>query len=64
MKIKEITIVKTHGSDKVLLHTNLVEATYPYTGELVLSFEAAYDDGLSYVKKAFPDVAVKVIDRS
>lgn len=64
MRIKSATIIKGHGSDKIILHTDLPEACWPYTGEQALDFTAAANSGEEYLKKWFPFIIdIKIIER-
>lgn len=62
-----VTIVKIDvfvgdGADKVLLHTNLPAATYPYEGNLIVRFEAAAGKGITFVREHFPKIQYKEIE--
>lgn len=51
LKIISATIVRGMGADKIILHTNLPEACYPYTSKQSFSFNAAQGSGVLYVTK-------------
>lgn len=53
MKIIRATVLTGRGSDKVMLHTDLPEACWPYQGYLCLDFHCAQDKGVDYVKQYF-----------
>lgn len=52
---------RKHGSDLVWLTTNLVEACYPYSQSLELTFHCAAGTARHYVAKHFPEVHIRVI---
>jgi hypothetical protein len=57
MEIKSITVLLTHGTDKVFIKTELpcpyVLAYSPEQTPLQLDFEATYDTGADYVRRVF-----------
>lgn len=64
MNIRTAQVIQSqHGPDTVMLHTDLPDATHPFTGTLVLKFTAARDTGPSYMATHFPDVTVEVVAR-
>jgi hypothetical protein len=63
MNILNITIVLNSGADHIMLHTDLKEGIWPYTGYAVLKTEAAYNKGEQWVKDNFPDVPCTIIPR-
>jgi hypothetical protein len=63
MKIIRIKILIGHGSDTVVLETDLIEACWPYVAPMTLTFHAARHDGPAYVARNFPDVTdVEIIN--
>jgi len=62
MKILHATIIETPASvDLVMLHTDLPEACWPFTGQQALDFTCAIGTAKSYLQEHFPDVPVTVI---
>lgn len=63
MIINSITVVTSrHGSDTIILHTDLPEAAYPFKkAQGTLSMAAARDQGEQYCKNNFPGVPVRVV---
>jgi hypothetical protein len=57
MEIKSITVLLTHGCDKVFVKTDLlcpyVPAFQPEQLPLQLDFDATYDTGIEYVRQVF-----------
>lgn len=62
MKVIKATVVQSNGTDKIILQTNLPEATWPYTGNLSIDFNAAQNKGVSFVKEHF-GIDAEVIHR-
>ena len=62
VKIENITILLSRGTDKVLLFTNLPSPILCDTGNLVLTFDATYDTAKKYVANHFPDIPVTIIN--
>ena len=62
MKIQKIVIVQNTGVDKVILYTDLPEATYPFrdTGHS-LEMSVAQGKGKEYCEKHFPGVPIDVV---
>lgn len=63
MKLTGAVIVKSTGSDHILIDTTLPEPCYPFNGNLCIRFSVAADTGEHYMKKYFPDVPYTVVDR-
>jgi hypothetical protein len=57
MEIKSITVLLTHGTDRVFVKTELpcpwVRAFLPEQPPLQLDFDATHDTGIEYVRKVF-----------
>lgn len=57
MTIKSITVLLSHGADKVFIKTDFpcpyVLAYSPEQTPLQLDFEASYDTGVEYVRRVF-----------
>jgi hypothetical protein len=57
MEIKSITVLLTHGTDRVFVKTSLpcpfVLKYSPEQPPLQLDFDATYDTGIAYVRKVF-----------
>lgn len=62
VKIENIAILLTRGTDKVLLFTNLSSPILCETGNLVPQFDATYNTAQNYVANNFPDIPVTVIN--
>lgn len=61
IEILEITVILTDSMDLVQLNTNFPASSYPFIGNLVLSFNAGKDLGKDYVVKNF-GIEPKVIN--
>lgn len=60
MRLISITIIVCgHGTDKVLVKTNLPGPVYPFDIPLCLQFDVAHGKGLEYCKKNFPEIPVE-----
>lgn len=62
VKIENITILLTKGTDKVLLFTNLSSPILCETGNLVLQFDTTYNTAEKYVANNFPNIPVTIIN--
>jgi hypothetical protein len=66
MQIKQITILLTFATDKVMLKTDLpcpyVPEFMPSQESLIMGFDCTYDTAKAYVAKHFPDIPVEVIN--
>ena len=62
MNILSVFIVKTNGTDKVFLHTDLPNPVYNFKGNLTLTFDVAHGNGESYVKEHFPELPLRLED--
>lgn len=66
LDLHKIVILKTDGTDKVLLYTNL-PSPFPNTysdSPLMISFESAKSWAEKYVKENFPGIPVECLDVS
>jgi hypothetical protein len=61
MKIIRATVLSGKGPDKIMLHTDLPEACYPYNGFLYLDFNCAQDKGDEYLAIHFPNIPTEII---
>lgn len=66
MEIKSAFILTGRGQDMIMLHTDLPEPCWPYTGKMAVRFNAAAGGGLEYLRKHFdlPESAIKVVHES
>lgn len=65
LEITRAVVIQDAGSDKVMLTTNLPSACWPYQKEpLMMSFEAAANTGVEYLKRHFPGVPCEVLTRA
>lgn len=62
MKILSIHIQLTNGADLLYFHTDLKEATWPFTADFVLESRAARDTGIEFVKKNFPSYPIEILN--
>ena len=62
--IAHITIVRGLGADRVMLHTNLSDPCWPFTGQLALEFDAAEFCSEAYCREHWPGVAITVVPRA
>ncbi|MEG0869777.1 MAG: hypothetical protein RSD49_08400 [Hafnia sp.] len=61
MQITRIVVMLTESSDRINLSTHLPQAVWPYKGNQVISFEAARNTGLEYVRRHF-DIEPEILD--
>ena len=62
MNITKITVIKTSKAAKygsVIVETDLIRATSPFTGPLSMTFEAT--DAIKYCVDNFPGIDINVI---
>ena len=64
MQVTHITIVHGKGASKVMLHTNLPDPCYPFTGLLSLSFDAAAVCAEAYCQENWPGVTITQVSKS
>lgn len=63
IKIKSIRVIINDGaSDKVCLHTEMLDGMYPHTDKLTLYFQTAKGTASEYCAKNFPKTPVMVFD--
>lgn len=62
IKIENITILLSRGTDKVLMYTNIPSPILCETGNLVLQFDTTYNTAQKYVANNFPDIPVTIIN--
>jgi len=62
VNILSATIVQGPGGDHCMLTTDLPDACWPYRGQLIITFQAAYNTGAAYVKTHF-GIDAEVIPR-
>ena len=62
LNIIDITILTggTHP-DKIVIHSNLPSAIYPFDGKESLVITCAYQKGAEYCEKHFPNIPVNTI---
>lgn len=63
-QINDIVIVCGNGPDVVLMTSSLPSGVYPYTGNQEMKMDVAAGDGEKYVKKHFPNVPYRVVNKT
>ena len=64
VQVTHITIVRGQGADRVMLHTNLADPVWPFTGRLIMDFAAAEFCSEDYCREHWPGVPITVVDRA
>lgn len=60
-KINSITVIRTTGTDKVLLKTDLLVPIWPYNEKLSFGFESARELTKKFLEDNFPGIPVEYI---
>lgn len=63
LNVSKIVVLTGSGPDKVMIHTDLPDGCWPYTGTQSLECQVASGAGPEYVKKHFnrePDDVIQV----
>lgn len=61
IRVTSITAVVGRGCDRLFLHTDLLEGTYPFKGAAVLTLDVARGSYVEYCAANFPGVPLKVV---
>lgn len=62
MSVLSVTLLVGNGPDYLILHTDLPEGSWPFTGKATAKMEVAAGTGQDYCAAHFPGVPVKVIN--
>lgn len=63
LNVSRIVVLSGNGPDKVILHTDLPDGCWPYTGKATMELQTAADGGADYVREHFkrdPDEIISV----
>lgn len=61
IQILSATIVRTPGTDKVYLATELPQTVWPFEGKAHLTLDIAHGNALKYLREHFPNLSVKIV---
>jgi len=64
IKITRVDVLRSHGApDKLIIHTQLPEGSYPYVGFATAQIEVAHGKGTIYCANHFGDVHCRLIEK-
>lgn len=62
VEITKITIIRTGGTDKIALETNMSNGLFPYTGNATLYLDVAKGTAEEYIYNNFGDIEFELIN--
>jgi len=62
LNIHKITLMTGQGPDKIIIHTDLPDGCFPYTGKQTFETQTAAKGGVEYIKKHFHREPDEVVD--
>jgi hypothetical protein len=62
LNVSKITVITGQGPDKILIHSDLPDGCWPYTGKETFECQVAANAGAHYVKTHFKRDPDEIID--